>query len=416
MFVAWKSSDDSSVVQFAPSRNPIARVTRTIRRRRIGRDTRPAVAAASGGHSMFTHDRSQFAAEPWAQCPPADIWQLHWVAGFVDYAAFFESVPCKTRVVWTLHDMNTFTGGCHYDGGCGKFARECGSCPALVSRIDDDLSRHILGRKRAAFDAVEPARLHFVTPSRWLAECAGRSPLLKGFSCTVIPNGLDTTVFQPRDPHHARERLGIPQGAKVILFLADGANDPRKGYEFLVRALQGAAFSGEVVLLTLGRGNPNEFRGFRHVQMDAVTDDQLLSFVYSAADVFVAPSLQDNLPNTVLESTACGTPVVAFNTGGIPEGVRHGKTGLLVGLRDVSGLLEALRGILANNTIRAEMSRNCRAVALAEFSTEIQARRYLALYREITSASARVSAKSKTVAAIGESQPTEKEAAETSRA
>jgi len=412
MFVAWKTSDDAAVSQFRPSRKPMARIARTLRRMRIDRDARAAAGAARGGYSMFSDDRSQFAADPWAQLPAADVVQMHWVAGFVDYAAFFEALPRETPVVWTLHDMNAFTGGCHYDAGCGRFAGECGACPALASSAENDLSRQIWRRKRRVLDALTTGKLHVVTPSRWLAGEAKRSALFTKFNCSVIPYGLDTNVFQPRDARSARERIGIPPGAKVILFLADGVDDPRKGYEYLVRALDGAAFAGEVFLLTLGRGKPAEFRGFRHVHLEAVTDDRMLAEIYSAADVFVAPSLQDNLPNTVLEASACGTPVIAFNAGGISEAVRHGKTGLLVDVRDADGLRAALSGLLANDAMREEMRRNCRAVATAEYAIDIQARRYVELYGELAPAAVRGSLK----AGVGVTASAATEAAaETSR-
>lgn len=339
---------------------------------------------------MFSDDRTMFGVEPWSQCPNADVLQLHWVAGFLDYGAFFRWLPEKTRLVWTLHDMNAFTGGCHYDAGCGRFTQGCGACPALGSRQDEDLSAQVWRRKQKSLEALPAGKLHIVTPSRWLAEQAKRSALLSRFPRSVIPYGLDTDVFRPRDPHAERERLGIPLRSKVILFLADGVSDPRKGCDLLLQALAGITDSPDLFLLTLGRGEPVEFRGFPHVHLDAVADDSRLSSVYSAADVFVAPSLQDNLPNTVLESMACGTPVVAHSAGGIPEAVRQNETGFLVPSGDVAELGSAIRRVLENDSMRADMSRNCRRIATAEYAIDIQARRYVTLYTEIASTGAPV--------------------------
>jgi glycosyltransferase involved in cell wall biosynthesis len=264
----------------------------------------------------------------------------------------------------------------------------------LGSRAENDLSRAIWRRKRKSLESLAERKFRVVTPSRWLAEQARKSTLLGRFPCSVIPYGLDIEVFQPRDPRLMREALGIPLTAKVVLFLADGVDDPRKGREFLLRALEGMADSQNLFLLTLGRGGPLELGAFPHVHVNAVADDRLLSCVYSAADVFVAPSLQDNLPNTVLEAIACGVPVVGFASGGIPDAVRQGETGLLAPLRDVRGLREAVRELLATESIRTEMARNCRRVAVQEYALEIQARRYLELYRAMISGAEHIPPKS----------------------
>jgi len=199
----------------------------------------------------------------------------------------------------------------------------------------------------------------------------------------VIPNGLDTNVFAPRDQGAARGELGIAPSAKVILFAADGINVRRKGLHLLLDALRGLHFEGQVVLLSVGSGNAPAVEGFSHVHLPSLDDDERLSRIYSAANIFVAPSEQDNLPNTVLESMACGVPVASFSVGGIPDAVRPGLTGYLARPGDVADLRAVICRLLERDDERAQMSRTCRSVAVQEYALEVQARRYRDLYNEL---------------------------------
>jgi glycosyltransferase involved in cell wall biosynthesis len=383
MFVAEKDGDDPCVVKYERSLDFAVRMRRVWRRKRIARAIggyRRTMYREGGG---FSDDRSAFGGDPWTKLPENDVLNVHWVAGFLDYQKFFQWLPEGKPVVWTLHDMGVFTGGCHWDADCGKFVQRCGACPQLGSSADDDLSREIWARKRQAFERVEGSRLRVVAPSRWLAAEARRSSVLGRFVCSVIPYGVDTEVFAPRDKRMSREILEIPTDAKVVLFLADDIHARRKGFYLLAEALAGIAADANVFLLSMGAGNPPEIAGLRRAHLKHMRRDGILSCVYSAADIFVAPSTQDNLPNTVLESMACGTPVAAFAVGGIPDVVRPGVTGLLARPGDVEGLRVAILELLRDDEKRAETSANCRSITLREYGLEVQARRYLELYREM---------------------------------
>jgi glycosyltransferase involved in cell wall biosynthesis len=318
-----------------------------------------------------------------AQLPDGDVINVHSMFRFLDYRAFFASVPRRIPVVRTLHDMNFFTGGCHYDAGCGKYARGCGACPQLGSNDPQDLSRRIWLRKYAAVKNVAPDRLFLVTPSRWLAEEAKRSPFLKDFSVTVIPNGVDTEVFRPRDRGFAREVLGIAQHARVVLFVADSLNRPFKRFSLLVQAVNEMGNAADLLLLTVGRGKGDVPVRVAHRHLGHIGNARLLSLVYSAADVVAVPSSQDNCPLVVLEGLACGVPVVGSAVGGIAEIVRHGVTGLLVPPEDAGALRAALQALLDEPSRRAEMAIRCSQQALEEHSLRLQAQRYLALYERI---------------------------------
>jgi glycosyltransferase involved in cell wall biosynthesis len=285
-------------------------------------------------------------------------------------------------LVWTLHDMASFTGGCCHDMGCGKFTKQCGSCPQLGSSDEGDLTRDVWLRKREYYASLNPAKFHIVTPSYWLRGELERSSLLAPFQHSVIPYGLDLEVFQPRDRTLSRDLLGVPRQAKVIAFVSNGLVH-LKGFHVLVDALAGIENSAELFFLSLGLGTPAALDRFAHTHIPGITQDGLVSLIYSAADIFVLPSLADNLPNTMLESIACGTPVVAFATGGVPEAVRPGITGLLAKKGDVAELRSAILTLLGDDEKRAEMAIACRKIALAEYSLEIQAKRYMTLYESM---------------------------------
>lgn len=340
-------------------------------------ESRPA------GSTYFSDDRNQHGADVLRQLPQTDVLNLHWIAGFLDYRDFFRQLPPSLPVVWTLHDMNAFTGGCHYDENCGKFLQQCGACPQLDSSEPQDLSRHIWLRKREAFSFPGAQRLQLVTPSRWLAEEAKKSALLSERTVTVIPNGIDVDRFQPRDRQAARAKYGIPPEVKMVLFVADSTGERRKGLKTLLEALAAFENSEDLLFVAIGGGLIEEDLGVRLKNIDFVGDESALSFLYSAADVFVVPSLQDNLPNTAVEALACGVPTIGSNVGGIPEIVRDGKTGILVPPGDSQALGQAIITLLGDLKLRALMARESRLVALEEYSFKIQARRYSDLYEEI---------------------------------
>jgi glycosyltransferase involved in cell wall biosynthesis len=386
MFVMEKTCPDQTIVRFEPPHGLVARVRGRIRRKVIARDFAQYRASRPLGCEVFSDDRSRFQRSMVDQVPRCDVINLHWVAGMLDYASFFPQMTQRTPVVWTLHDMNAFTGGCHYDDQCGRFTRSCGLCPQLGSTSEQDLSRLVWERKNQALTACVKGRLRIVTPSRWLAEEARRSTLLSGVRVDVIPYGLDLDVFAPRDQAFSRELLGIPQDARVIFFLAGALGNRRKGFSSLLEGLPHCAkHIDKLLLVSLGDSSPKMDGGVPWLHLGSIHDDRLLSAVYSAADLFVLPSLQDNLANTVLEAMACGVPVVSFNAGGTPDMVRPGITGQLVPAFDVSALAAVIVQLMNAPDLLRSMSVHCRQVALDEYSLTLQAHRYAELYKSLVS-------------------------------
>jgi glycosyltransferase involved in cell wall biosynthesis len=380
MLVAQRSSSDPAVVALTQPASLAGTLSRYLRRARIMLDFERYRASRPSGYELFSDDRSQYGGALVDLLPPCDLINLHWVAGFVDYQRFFGRLLGSIPVVWTLHDMNPFTGGCHYDDGCSRYRDECGACPQLGSTSEGDLARRVWRRKGRILAQIGRRQLHVVAPSRWLASEARRSTLLGSFPVSVIPYGLDIHTFTPRDPLLARNALEIPRDALVVLFVAQSARSRRKGFSLLADAVSDLSGIPNLLLVSLGNTPPAVAVPAPHKHLGAIQSDCLLSLVYSAADLFVIPSLEDNLPNTVLESLACGTPVVGFDVGGIPDMVRPGVTGLLAPPRDVAGLRSALLELLRDTALRAEMSENCRRIAVEEYALEVQATRYGQLY------------------------------------
>ena len=384
MLVSRRRSNDPAVLRFQPSPEAAARTRARIRGMWIQRSVKPYESTRPDGYERFSDDRSVTGADLVDQLPGCDVVNLHWVAGLMDYRSFFEGLPDDMPVVWTLHDMNAFTGGCHYSDGCVRFQDQCGTCPQLGSDKATDLSWQIWRRKYDVFSSLPRHRLHIVTPSRWLASEVERSSVLGDrFPISVIPYGVDTTAFAPRDPGPIRDALGIPQTAKVLLFGAHQIDNRRKGFAPLAAALEQLADLPDLFLLTVGKGRPALARPIPGRHVTYLEDDGMLSMLFSAADLLVLPSLEDNLPAMALEAMACGLPTVAFDAGGIPDAVRPGVTGALARVGDADQLAAAIASSLEHPARLRELSSNCRRIAVQEYPLSVQAKRYAELYESL---------------------------------
>lgn len=310
-----------------------------------------------------------------------DVVHLHWInAGLL----CIEDLPkFNVPVVWTMHDMWPLTGGCHYNRGCTRFEERCGSCPALGSESDMDLSRVNWKRKQRSWTDLD---LTIVTPSHWLAECVESSSMFTDARIEVIPNGINISAYKPVPQYRGKSLYDLPKDRNIILFGAADPTDPRKGYDQLIEGLyniQDGAWKIDIV--TFGSDSLDAFNDLEYdVHTVGRIDDIGLSLLYAAADVFVTPSLQDNLPNTVMESLACGTPVVAFDVGGIGDMIAHKKNGYLATPADATDLADGIQWVL-RNTSEAELSSNARQVVEERFELESVARQYRDLYRSCKS-------------------------------
>jgi len=299
-----------------------------------------------------------------------------------------ETIPrLQFPIVWTLHDMWPFTGGCHYSSDCQKYTESCGVCPVLRSTSEIDLSRSVWRRKDSAWRDVN---LTIITPSNWMAKCAADSSLFTERDIRVIPNPINTDVFRAdTDKFVARTSLGLPIDRDLILFGSmDATSDARKGFAQLkssLHLLSKAGWGSRAELVVFGAEEPlvkPEF-GMRTTYMGNLNDEIMIARLYCAADVFVAPSIQDNLPNTVMESLACGTPVVAFNIGGMSDMIEHEKTGWLSPPFDSNDMAQGIASILSDHDRRGPMANRARLKAEREYSEKVVANRHLSLYQEL---------------------------------
>jgi glycosyltransferase involved in cell wall biosynthesis len=387
MMVQTKSSDDPTVIDasvFGPTPLWIRGISHL--RRRI--DNRRLAAYPGRDRANFSPAfGSDFFPQKVAAARP-DIVHLHWVAG--DFLRIENLSKFGKPIVWSLHDMWAFTGGCHYDASCGRYVDRCGACPQLHSQMENDLSRSVWMRKEKSWAELP---ITVVTPSRWLADCAKASSLFRSARVEVIPYGLDLEIYRPSDRNVAREILNLPRDKRLILFGAVKATGvPRKGFGFLQSALNKLskdAVRDNTALVVFGASRPPDEPDLKFEThfMGRVQDDVHLALIYSAADVFVAPSLQDNLPNTVMESLACGTPVVAFDTGGIPDMIEHKANGYLAKALDPDDLAQGLEWILNDPERAGRLGAAGRKKALTEYPLSLQAERYLKLYTDLLAGS-----------------------------
>ena len=313
-----------------------------------------------------------------------DLIHLNWICqGFIPVS---EIKKFRKPIVWTLHDMWPFTGGCHYTDQCLKYEQRCGACPQLGSEKNHDLSSWVWRRKKRHWMDLD---LTIVSPSRWIADCAQKSSLFNNRKIVIIPYGLDLDRYKPIDKTIARSLLNIPPKKKILLFGAVSAtSDTRKGFRYLLGALDHLSHNREfdgAEAVVFGSERPeNEIKtGMKVNYLGNVTGDLALSLVYSAADVFIAPSLQENFGLTILESIACGTPVVAFDVGGIPDMIDHKKNGYLARPCDSKDLADGISWVLSDEKQWKSLSENCRSKAEGNFEISSVARQYADLYREL---------------------------------
>lgn len=308
-----------------------------------------------------------------------DVVHLHWTSLDIDIYSMLLSIPETIPIVWTLHDMNLLTGGCHYTCGCEKFKTACYECPQLeVSEVDPCKAAFEIKRELLA-----PRNIHVVANSSWLCSEAKKSALLRSAaSIQTIHYGMDLSVFRPVDKQIARSELGLPDQAPIICFGADRITNPRKGLTELVQALRLLASSGKAPrLITFGKNENLPDLGLNCTHFGKVHDVQKQVLIYAAADVFVIPSLQEAFGLTALEAMACGTPVAGFATGGIPDMVVPGETGLLARTKDVAGLAQALGYLLEHPAERQYMRDMGLKLVQENHDLQNQASKYVNLYK-----------------------------------
>ncbi len=364
---------------------PQGAAQRSFSRLRSGLDSLP-VRRAGGSPDKFS---ASWLPRRWpalADAGPAQLVHLHWTnAGFLSVR---DIGALRTPVVWTLHDMWAFTGGCQYDENCGRHAQGCGHCPLLGRSGAHDLSARRHAAKQRLWAGLA---LTVVAPSRWMAAEARRSALFAQRRIEVLANGVDLQRYKPLDRRFARHALGLPPDRKLVLFGAlNPGSDTRKGYDLLQQALATLAAQpggrDSLALVVFGSNPPRQelLHGLPAYHFGHLHDDVALALLYAACDVFVAPSRQENLPNTVAEALACGVPCVAFDIGGMPDLIAHQQHGWLARPFDTADLAAGIAWCLSDEGGRWQgLCVQARQFAQDHLELGRQAQRHVELYRQL---------------------------------
>jgi glycosyltransferase involved in cell wall biosynthesis len=308
----------------------------------------------------------------------ADYIYIHWALnGFLNLKSFKQLAKLNKPLIIIMHDMWPITGGCHYSFGCDNYLKECGRCPMFIKTKTNDFSKKEFGRKLRFYSKYN--NLFFVSPSKWLYDCAKKAALTKEKPVFYIPNVLDNNVFKPIDKNTAKYILNINAEETVIAFGAVSVDSSRKGWAYLQKALEilynENGFTNISVLIF---GNANQkiadAMPFKTKFMGFLRDEYSTSLVYNAADVFIVPSVADNQPTTVQESLSCGTPVVGFEVGGIPDMIKHKENGYIAKYKDAGDIAEGIKFCL---------QKKLKGYMLPEFKPAETIKKHLDLFNHI---------------------------------
>ena len=374
MLVLRKVTADPDVHRLSTRFTRWQRARRRLAERRHNRRLRQNARRPEVGH--WSLNRFRYPIAEAINAFGADVVHLHWVGD--NYLPIGELVHIKPPILWTLRDMWAFTGGCHYADGCLRYHEGCGNCPQLLDGSPQDISATINRQKREAWADLP---LTLVTISTWLAECAASSPLLQGRRIEVIGNPIDPGVFKPLDRTLARRAFNLPADKKLILFGAiGGTSDRRKGFAYLRDALRAIARDDDVELVVFG-GEASDDLGVAlptH-QLGRLSDEVSLSLLYAACDVYVLPTLQEALGNTLIEAQACGTPVVTFDGSGASDVIQHLVNGYLARNRDQADLRAGIEWVLTQLWSPEALHR----AIIARYGEQQIAAKYIRLYQDI---------------------------------
>lgn len=314
----------------------------------------------------------------------ADIIHLHWInQGFLSLQDIKKLIQTGKPIVWTMHDLWSATGICYYPNKCTRYRTACYQCPLQTRHPLIDLAKLVYRQKQK----IDFSRVTFVGCSEWIVSEAKKSKLLQNARFASIPNPINISVFQPVDKKIARERFGLPMDKQLILFAAAKLSDERKGAIYLVEAcnLLQKKYTNRIELVLMGNsgGELADTIPFKVNSLGYLSDIESIVLAYASADMFIIPSLEDNLPNTIMESMACGTPCVGFKTGGIPEMIDHKVNGYVAKYKDTEDLAIGIQWVLENKE-ELQLSKACVKYTYENYREELIAEKYLDLYEKIT--------------------------------
>ena len=319
----------------------------------------------------------------------ADIIHLAWInQGMLSLKGIRNILKSGKPVVWTMHDLWPVSGICHLSLGCERFKSGCSHCPYLPKGGGErDLSYRVWQKKNRLYEAEN---ISFVACSRWLADEARASSLTREHVVTAIPNPLNTSIFCIKDKALARKSLHLPLDRHLIAFIAQKVTNENKGMNYLIEACDRLVsmypkMKQSTGIVIIG-GHAEEFEqqlSMPVYSLGYIRDEKKMAEVYRSIDVFVLPSLSENLPNTIMEAMACGVPCVGFNIGGIPEMIDHCTNGYVANYRDVGDLAQGIHWIL-EETAYDELSRQAIHKVVSHYSQQAVAAKYIEVYNQAT--------------------------------
>lgn len=380
MLVQNKRSDDTSVFSTTNSK-----WKKYLNYWRFLRERIPIVMKIAKKENRFAFTSGKF-GEDISNHPlilESDVIHLHWINhSFLSLKSIEKLIKLGKTIVWTNHDMWAFTGACHHSYSCENYQKNCGNCYLLKNPEANDLSNRVWNQKNQTTGFKE---IIFITCSEWLGNRARKSSLLKQSKVLAIPNPIDTSVFKPKGQIALREKFGVNSDKKLILFGAVNIKNKFKGFDYFVKALAKIKKEmGELPeVVVFGKSTPDllEQIPLKTHNLGTIHGIEKMSEVYNLADVYVNPSLMENLPNTIMESFACGVPVLAFAVGGIPEMINHGENGYLAEYKSVEDLSLGIKTVLMNEK-SVDYRQNCLKKVAENYSEESVSERMLAIYQE----------------------------------
>lgn len=317
----------------------------------------------------------------------ADVIHLAWInQGFLSLNVIRKIINSGKAIVWTMHDLWPATGICHFTLGCEAYKGQCRKCFFLPGGGSaTDLSTRVFNKKKKLY---YNSGIHFVACSKWLGSSAKQSSLLTGLQLSVIPNPIDTHVFCPKDKRAARLHSTLPEDKHIILFVSQRVTMERKGMAYFIKAISLLAerhpeMKENTAIAILG-GRADEVvsqLALPSYPLGYIRNERQLVDIYNSADVFVIPSLDDNLPNTIMEAMACGVPSVGFKVGGIPEMIDHQKNGYVANFKDADDLAAGIHWVL-DEADKEDLKKRCVQKVMSCYSQRSVAMKYVEVYNQ----------------------------------
>ena len=341
-------------------------------------------------HNLFAVDIANTGTDitTYPEFKEADIIHLHWVnQGMLSLKDLKKILQSGKPIVWTMHDMWPCTGICHHARECDKYHKECHHCPYLYNGgAKKDLSHQTFKKKKELYQ-LSP--ITFITCSQWLKERAGQSALLEQHPIVHIPNPIKTNLFTPRNKVEARQKCNLPTDKKLILFGSVKITDKRKGIDYFIESCKILAEKHPELVNNLGvavYGKESEqlksLVPFQVYALDYISNEKELVNVYNAVDLYVTPSLEENLPNTIMEAMACGIPCVGFNVGGIPEMIDHLHNGYVADYKSAEDFANGIHWTLSESEYQS-LSEEARRKVTSSYSESTIAKKYIEVYNKI---------------------------------